>query len=445
MPGTYTVTASAPGFQGFKQENFSIDALKLTGLNIPLSVGSENQQVTVTDVPPALETTNAVLGGVMENQTYENLPLQMSGQQRDPTAFAALLPGVQGGTRAPVIGGTGNFLAAVYVDGIPVTTINQQGDNRIVSNAIPVEAIDQFQVVTSTPGAEYQGAGLINFTLKSGGNAYHGTAAVFVRNTIFDTWGFSAPALLRKDANGNSLPAIKPIEHQNEIVAAAGGPIPFTRRRGFVFATFDKYHGRNGVNPNTLTVPTALMRMGNFSELLTTVKTPLGCGSASLPCTGTQPAGVIYDPTTQAACTAANRGAPCRYPYPGNIIPNSEISPIALKMQSFLPAPTNGNLTNNYLGGVPSGFDNHEFTTRLDFDITSRQRLSYVLSIGTRKNVPFTVGGTPAGVVLPLPYTAGGYATIKPTITRCRTLLADHGPHHEPVQIWLQPLLAAGE
>lgn len=159
------------------------------------------------------------------------------------------------------------------------------------------------------------------------------------------------------------------------------------------------------------------MRMGNFSELLTTVKTPLGCGSASLPCTGTQPAGVIYDPTTQAACTAANRGAPCRYPYPGNIIPNSEISPIALKMQSFLPAPTNGNLTNNYLGGVPSGFDNHEFTTRLDFDITSRQRLSYVLSIGTRKNVPFTVGGTPAGVVLPLPYTAGGYATIKPTIT----------------------------
>lgn len=306
VPGTYTVTASAPGFQGFKQENFSIDALKLTGLNIALSVGSENQQVTVTDVPPALETTNAVLGGVMENQTYENLPLQMSGQQRDPTAFAALLPGVQGGTRAPVIGGTGNFLAAVYVDGIPVTTINQQGDNRIVSNAIPVEAIDQFQVVTSTPGAEYQGAGLINFTLKSGGNAYHGTATVFVRNTIFDTWGFSAPALLRKDANGNSLPAIKPIEHQNEIVAAAGGPIPFTRKRGFVFATFDKYHGRNGVNPNTLTVPTALMRMGNFSELLTTVKTPLGCGSASLPCTGTQPAGVTYDPTTQAACTAAN-------------------------------------------------------------------------------------------------------------------------------------------
>lgn len=55
VPGTYTVTATAPGFQGFEQENFSIDALKLTGLNISLSVGSENQQVTVTAAPPALE------------------------------------------------------------------------------------------------------------------------------------------------------------------------------------------------------------------------------------------------------------------------------------------------------------------------------------------------------------------------------------------------------
>ena len=416
-PGTYTVTARAPGFQSYVQQNFTIDALRMTGLNIVMQVGAANTEITVSAAPPALETTNATLGGVMENQTYEQLPLQMNGQQRDPTSFATLLPGVQGGARAPIIGGTGNYLAAVYVDGIPVTTVNQQGDNRVVSNAIPVEAIDQFQVVSSTPGAEYQGAGLINFTLKSGGSGYHGTLADFVRNTIFDTWGFTSPALTQKDVNGNTIPAKKPIEHQNELVASGGGPIPFTRGKGFFYATFDKYHGRNGINPNTLTVPTLKMRTGDFSELLTTVKTPLGCGAVSNPCTGSQAAGVIYDPTTQAACTAGNGGAPCRYAYAGNMIPTAQLSPIALKMQSFLPAPSNNNLVNNYLGGVPSGYDNHEFTTRLDFDLTSRQRLSYVLSIGTRTNVPFTVGGTPAGVVLPLPYTAGGYATIKPTIT----------------------------
>ncbi len=399
VPGTYTVTAAAPGFEAFRQQNFSIDALHLTGLNITMTIGATTQEVTVSGVPPALETTNAVLGGVIENKTYEALPLQMNGQQRDPTSFAALLPGVQSGARAPIIGGTGNYLAGVYVDGLPVTTINQQGDNRIVSNAVPVEAIDQFQVVTSTPGAEYQGAGLINFTLKSGTDAYHGTAAIFVRNTIFDTWGFTSPAATSKDAAGNTVPAVKPVEHQNEIVGAVGGPIPLTRSKGFFYATYDRYHGRNGINPNQLTVPTALMRQGNFSELLSLPK-PIQ----------------IYDPTSTAACTGANNGVLCRNPYPGNIIPANQLSPIALKMQSFLPAPTSSGLTGNYLGGVPSGYDNYEFSTRVDFDLTKKQRLSYVLTIGSRTNVPFTVGGTPAGNVLPLPYTAGGYATIKPTI-----------------------------
>jgi hypothetical protein len=400
IPGTYTVSVTAAGFQGYTQQNLVVDALKVTGLNITLAVGRADQTVTVSEAPPRLDTTNATLGGVIENATYQNLPLQMNGQQRDPTAFATLLPGAQSGARAPIIGGTGNYIAEIYVDGIPTTTANQQGDNRVVSNSIPVEAVDQFQVLTSVPGAEYQGAGALNFTIKSGGNAYHGTAAAFVRNTIFDTWGFSAPALTQKDVNGNTIPAKKPIEHQNELVAAVGGPIPFTRKKGFFFVTYDKYHGRNGINPNTLTVPTALMRTGDFTEL----------GSAPL----------IFDPTSNTCV-----GTSCtRKPVMGmkngiataNVIPASQLSPITQYMQKYLPAPSNTGTVNNYLGGVPSGYDNWEFLSKVDYDLTPAQRLSVVLTLGSRRNVPFTVGGTPAGVVLPLPYAAGGLAVIKPTI-----------------------------
>ncbi|WP_245818006.1 TonB-dependent receptor [Granulicella rosea] len=416
IPGVYTVNVKATGFQGYTQKNFNIDALKLTGLNITMKLGESSTEITVDAAPPALETTNAVLGAVMENSTYENLPLQMNGQQRDPTAFAVLTPGVQSGSRAPIIGGTGNYLASVYVDGIPVTTVNQQGDNRVVSNAIPVEAIDQFQVVTSTPAAEYQGAGLINFTLKSGGSGYHGTAAIFVRNTIFDTWGFTAPALTVTNAAGVTTPAPKPVEHQNEIVGSLGGQIPFTHKKGFFFATYDRFHSRNGINPSSLTIPTLAMRNGDFSQLLQpnvfNPNGPTGCTGTTVKC---QPIGQIYDPTTTAACSAAN-GTYCRNPYPNNQIPTAEISPIAQKMQSFLPTPSNAGISGNYLGGVPTGYDNWEFATRLDFDLTQRQRLSYVLTIGTRKNVPFTVGGSPAGVVLPIPYTAGSTAIIKPTV-----------------------------
>ena len=206
---------------------------------------------------------------------------------------------------------------------------------------------------------------------------------------------------------GRQGPAKKPVEHQNELVGAFGGPIPLTHKKGFFFATYDRYHGRNGINPSTLTVPTTLMRGGDFTELSAT--TPL-----------------IYDPTSNV-CTAEG----CtRQPFMGmkngvptlNVIPASRLSPITQYMQKFMPAPTSPGIVNNYLGGVPSGYDNWEFLSKVDYDLTPAQRLSVVLTLGSRTNVPFTVGtnvpapASTAGVVLPLPYTAGGYATIKPTI-----------------------------
>ena len=409
IPGVYTVTVKASGFKSTTQQNLSVDALKLTGLNLTLQIGSESEEVTVTDEPPALETTNATLGQTLENATYSNLPLQMSGQQRDPTAFATLVPGATPGARAPIIGGTGNYLAAVYVDGIPVTTINQQGDNRVVANALPVESIDQFIVITSSPDAEYQGAGLINFTLKSGGSKYHGSVNEYVRARMFDAWSYASKTATQVNAQGQTVPGGKPDEHQSEFVVAGGGPIPFMRKHGFFYLTYDKYHGRAGINPNFLTIPTALMRQGNFSEL-------------SVP---------IYDPTTDAKCSTvvtSNATNPattaniCRTQFSGNIIPQAYLSPVALKMQSYLPTNyANANKTLNWYGGVPSGYDNWEVAGRADFDLTSTQRLSYVMAYGVRKNVPFTVGTNSvnsfAGVVFPLPYTAGGYATITPVIT----------------------------
>jgi hypothetical protein len=391
IPGIYSLRVEAAGFQALTQDNLAVNALQTLGINPTLTVGEASQTVTVVGAPPALETSNATIGTVMENETYSNLPIQMNNAQRDPTAFASLVPGAQAGTRAPIIGGTGNYLAEVYLDGLPVTTINQQGDNRLVSQAVSVDAVDQFQVVTSSPPAEYQGAGIINFTMKSGGSRYHGQASDFIRNTIFDTWCYTCKL---PNALGQQ---IKPVEHQNELSASIGGPIPFTRGKGFIFFAYDRFHSRKGVTPVFGTVPTALMRGGDFTEIASTA--------------------TIYDPTTNSCV-----GSVCtRQPFRGmkngvpttNVIPQSYLSPIALYMQNFLPAPTSTGTTNNYYGGLPSGFDNHLYDTRVDFDLTSRQRLSGVVAMGTVVYSP--LNGT-ANTPLNGPYTQGDLATIAPKV-----------------------------
>jgi hypothetical protein len=421
IPGVYSITVTAQGFQRFEQKNIEVNGLSVTGFNPKLALGNASETVTVTDAPPELQTTNPSLGAVITNQTYESLPLVMNNQQRDPTAFATLAPGAQGGTRAPIMSGTGNFLAEVYVDGIPTTTANQQGDNRVVSNGIPVESVDQLQVVSSGPSAEYQGAGAIGFTTKSGGNQYHGIVLGLVRNTIFDTWGFAGnsatnPALI----NGKTVnvPAGKPIEHQYELSGSVGGPIPLTRKHGFFFVNYDQFHGRTGVSPAIFTVPTARMKAGDFSQLLQTT-TVNGV---------TTTVGQIYDPLSAATCTAHNTGAaPCRYQYgygPGagigpngnpvligtpNVIPTSEISPIAQYLQKFMPDPQVDQITSNTSYSGVSGFDNHEQVAKVDFDMFHGQRLSFFYSHGVRASAGY-------GANLPLPYTASDSSIISPTI-----------------------------
>jgi hypothetical protein len=415
-PGTYSLKVSAPGFKELVQDNIVVNALQVRALNPVMEIGSASQSVTVTAAPPVLETADATIGTTMENETYSNLPIQMNGAQRDPTAFGTLTPGAQGGVRLPVIGGTGNYLGQLYLDGMPAETVSQQGDNRLVSQSMSVDAVDQFQVVTSTPPAEYMGAGAENFTMKSGGVKYHGQASDFVRNTVFDAWSFVNKGQTIKNAQGQSVPAPKPPEHQNELSLSVGGPVPLTGHKVFFFVAYDKYYERIVANPQLYTIPTALMRTGDFTELNGNV------GGGGKTGTGTDNPAILFDPTTNS-CT----GSTCkRTAFAGvkngvatnNVIPDAEISPIAKAMQAFLPEPTNPNvLVNNYLAGSPKGFDNHLTDYRVDYQVTANHRISTLGTLGTVNYLNnFSTGGTAptAYGYLPLPYVGGDYANIFP-------------------------------
>lgn len=456
LPGIYTVTVTAKGFKTLTQQNLDVVALGVLGFNPVMSLGEASETVVVTAAPPMLDTESATVGLVMENATYENLPIQMStSTQRDPTAFAALAPGAQTGIRLPIIGGANNYLAQLYLDGMPAETINQQGDNRPVSLALSVEAVDQFQVVTSTPPAEYQGAGAANFTMKSGGNKYHGQASDFIRNTAFDSWSFTnkwlsrpginpatgvvyptcSPVAQTATVNGqavNYAPRVgclgKPGEHINEMSLSFGGRVPHTAGKLFFFIAYDKFHSRYAVNPAQYTIPTVLERTGDFTELnggigsggLSGICSP-GSTTTNPPCQGGDPSdgganpALIFDPLSNSCV-----GSVCsRTPFIGlkngiptyNVIPQSDLSSISQKLQSFMPAPNNPSvLTFNYIGSLPKGFDNHAEDWRLDYDLSAKQRLSTVGALGRQRYLQNY------STNLPLPYVTGTTAVIFPRI-----------------------------
>lgn len=390
--GNYNVEVTARGFNRQLQENVQVDSLAKVAVNIKMTVGGENTTVTVTDAPAQLDTTNATLGGTIENELYSNLPLSMGGSPRDPTAFQYLMPGVQegpvptssGGIQQGVYGGTGQTnLNENYLEGIPVSNIQSQGDNSPIAKAVSVDAVDQFSVQTNGASTAFGGAGVTNYTIKSGGNTFHGTVFEIVRNTALDTWGYFAKV---PSANGF---AKKPAEHQNSYGGSLGGPI--IKDKLFFFGTYEGFsYTKISNEPQYITLPTLAERTGDFTDAF---------GS-------TVPG--IYDPTGGS-----------RHPFQGlqngiptyNVIPTSEISSISQKLQSKLPAPNNLSTVNNYLAGLPLENKDYTIDARLDYTISARHKLSIV---GVGGNRGFGTEPDYNNVnELPLPYGAAVFTNQK--------------------------------
>jgi hypothetical protein len=375
QPGEYSVLVKATGFETLNQEHIVVNALATVGLNVRLKIGAATETVTVESAPPMLHTDDATLGSSMDNNVYASLPLAMNGVPRDPTQFMALVPGVDnastqaaGPTTASFNGGQ-TYQNEIYLEGLPLTSAGTEGDTRYLAFAVSVDAVQEFQVETSIPKAQYEGQGVANFVMKSGGNSFHAEAFEYFRNTDLDARGF--------------FPATRPAEHQNEFGGLVGGPIK--KDKIFFFGNYDGYRYASGSTPVYQSIPTTAEQQGNFSGLPATQ--------------------LIYDPASQSCV-----GAVCtRTAFPGNIIPSNRISHIAESLQQYLPAPTNTNIQNNYLAILPVDLSTWNTTQKIDYNISDKHRLYGFFAAGnyaTNFTGSLATTGTPAGV-LPEPYTQG--------------------------------------
>jgi hypothetical protein len=418
-PGIYTVTVTGSGFEKLTQTGVHVNALEIQSYNPVLTVGSAAENVTVTAAPPALETGNAVLGATMEQEMYSALPIQMGAggnfDQRRATDFAVLMPGVQGNetngnstTNTGVVNGSGSrgAASAVYVNGLPFTSVAGEGDTRYVWSAISVDSVDQFQVQTSGYSAMYEGQGVQNYSVKAGGNKYHGSVYDFFRNTALDTWGFFAPALsIKNPVTGVVMPAQKPTEHENEYGITASGPI--VKDKIFLFTNYDGYRFSHGPSPVLQTLPTQAEVSGDFRDQGVNIYDPRSttCNAAGTTCT-----------RKQYVSDATNVGIPVGTP---NVIPKGEQDPVALAMQSFLQSyytlPTV--VGNNFIGGYKFGLYNWMTTNRADWIINKSNTLSLTFGKGRQASVGPAAQTTAGRNVTPLaPYNYGQVYAPKTTV-----------------------------
>ena len=210
--GTYSITATHPGFAAKKVDNIEVAVSKVTNLNIQLGIAQQQQVVEVSATAVTLETTSTALVGVVNTKTVADLP--MNG--RDFRQMIKLAPGVSPSTTS--VNGMRTSGNNYQIDGADnndafqnAAAVNQGGVSGIAGTLLPIEAIDQFSV-QSNAGAEVgrNGGSSINLVIKSGTNDLHGSLYYFIRNEVLASRSpfqsaTSPKAVIRNDQFGFSL------------------------------------------------------------------------------------------------------------------------------------------------------------------------------------------------------------------------------------------------
>jgi hypothetical protein len=412
IPGTYTVKVSAKGFESFVRESLIVDALSQTDVPVTLTVGQASVTVTVSTESPVMKTSDSTIGSVMENVEYSNLPIQMNalGQpdQRRATDFSYLAPGMMatnaGGAEmnltsaTPIYNGSGTAggTGDMYIDGLDLPLALGNGDPRATWTAIGVDAIDQFQIETDGISAQYQGQGMQNYSIKSGGNAIHAAVYEYFRNTDLDAWQFT-DRVPKYNSSGTILPnGYKTRENQNETGLILSGPI--LKNKLFYFGNYGQYREAKGALYTPYTMPNAVQIGYDPTSLA-----PLGYADYSGYATSNG-AAHIYDPATQTPNCAGTSSSPCsrtQFAYNGTAdrIPASRFSPASNYYNQFLLPyeklmtaqgfQGNGNPTvysNNLFFGAPTGLSNWYWTNRFDYTQSTRNQISAIVAFGRQSN-----------------------------------------------------------
>jgi len=379
IPGSYTVKASADGFESVLRDDIELHVQDRLSIEFVLKVGSVTQEVVVTGGEPLLQTQTADVGNVVDTQLVNDLPLN----GRRYADLALLEPGVQkfyaANNPAPdrfSVNGNLELQNNFLLNGVDNNSWSenlQEFSVQVVQP--PPDAVQEFRVQTRTYSTEFgnSAGAVINATIKSGTNQYHGNLFEYLRNAALDanSWVNNANPM-----NGKPLP--KGHFVQNQFGGTFGGPI--IKDKTFFFGDFERFSSRESTTIQS-TVPTPLMKAGNFTEL------PFALSDSTVP--------------GQSGC------------YVGNILQATSstgqtcLDPVAAKLMALLPDPNKPSLValqgtpgswksqSNYLFPAPVPDDVYSFDGRVDHNLNQTNRLfgSYSYRHLSRQDPPWTSNG----------------------------------------------------
>jgi Carboxypeptidase regulatory-like domain len=340
--GTYDVKVEAPGFQTAVQSHVTLVLNQTARLDFKMRVGAVTNTVEVTAEAAALQSETTQVSTLIDSRAVTNIPLAT----RNYVELTLLSPGsvhpdnstfnngdntASGGR--PYINGNREQSNNFILDGMDN---NQTSDNLLAFTPAP-DAIQEFNLITANAPAEFgnfQG-GIVNASIKSGTNHFHGDVWEFFRNDVLNANQWENKFL----GPGNELP--RPTLRWNMFGGTIGGPI--FKDKLFFFAD---YQGQRFDHPATsqfITVFTNAERGGDFSALL--------------------PKTQLVNPLTGV-------------PYLNNQIPLGQQNIVATNLfaSKYYPTPINGNAINNAVNVYTQAFDTDQGDIKVDYNITGKDR-----------------------------------------------------------------------
>ncbi len=360
LPGKYTVSVEAPGFQKALYSSVVLETAQKLNLNVTLALGSVEQQMTVTASPGLLETATASVGGVVDQIKIENMP-STGRQVWMVLAFAQGVRLTGGGFDTTprnngdryTVNGSPVDSNSFYLNGAPVS---DKGVWYFVPNQ---DAVAELQGGTSYD-AQYGRAagGSFNVSVKSGTNRFHGA--------VYENYGNEALNANFFQSNLNGI--AKGLNRRSTFGGVLGGPV--RKDKTFFFASYEGFRQNYPTAP-VGSVPPMSWRKGDFSQ----------SGYS------------IYDPLT-TNCVKTNPQGQCsqygRTQFPGNVIPANRISPIGQAILNLYPEPTVSGSLSNYVVPGPRDFLYDQYIGRIDQSFSANTRLYAMVTF--QRNLSHSAG-----------------------------------------------------